>query len=150
MWVVGSTAGGKVQPSSFILAVADCPPAYLLDVLGRKFSFLAGIGQMAITLFIQGGIAIGYFDKGRQNRSAGIAFVSFYIIQWTLWVTFFSSVVNMYPAELFPAPLRARGYAMANVVSMAVGFASQYSGFPMYTAMKGWRPFCDSHIYPCR
>lgn len=65
MWVVGSTVG-----------------AYLLDVTGRKFSLLAGIGQMAICLFIQGGLAVNIFDKGISNHAAGVAFVSFYIIQW--------------------------------------------------------------------
>ncbi|BFZ63547.1 hypothetical protein YB2330_004674 [Saitoella coloradoensis] len=120
MWVVGSTVG-----------------AYLLDVTGHKFSLLVGIGQMSVCLFVQGALSRIYFDKGISNHKAGIAFVSFYIIQWVLWVTFFSSVVNMYPAELFPAPLRNRGYAMANVVSMGVGFATQYSGFPMYQAWKG-------------
>jgi len=99
MWVVGSLAG-----------------AYLLDVTGRKFSLLVRIGQMAICLFIQGGISRTCLDNvpdGDVNHAAGTAFVAFYIsipplicrltrVQSTLWVTFFSSVVNMFPAELYP------------------------------------------------
>ena len=44
----------------------------------------------------------------------------------------------MLPAEVYPAGLRARGYAIANVFSMAVGFATQYSALPMYRTMHGW------------
>ena len=65
MWVIGSALG-----------------AYLLDVTGRKFSLLVGTGQMGVCLFIQAGLAISYFDKGIANHAAGVAFVSFYIIQW--------------------------------------------------------------------
>jgi hypothetical protein len=49
-----------------------------------------------------------------------------------------SEVVNMLPAEIFSAGLRARGYAIANIFSMGVGFATQYSALPMYRSMHGW------------
>jgi hypothetical protein len=65
MWIVGSLAG-----------------AYLLDVFGRKFSLLVGVGQMFVCLFIQGGIARVYLDghdDGDVNTAAGTAFVAFYI-----------------------------------------------------------------------
>ena len=94
------------------------------------------------------GLAVGIFDKGIENQAAGAGFVSVYIIQWFLWVTFFSPgenkdlsvgrklipcvVVNMLPAEIYSAGLRARGYAIANIFSMGVGFATQYSALPMY------------------
>src|SRR3954469_14629872 len=38
----------------------------------------------------------------------------------------------------FPAPLRAKGYALSNVISMAAGFAAQYTGLPMFTVMERW------------
>jgi hypothetical protein len=44
----------------------------------------------------------------------------------------------MLPAEVYSAGLRARGYAIANVFSMGVGFATQYSALPMYRSMQGW------------
>jgi len=44
----------------------------------------------------------------------------------------------MLPAEVYSAGLRARGYAIANVFSMSVGFATQYSALPMYYSMHGW------------
>lgn len=44
----------------------------------------------------------------------------------------------MLPAEVYSAGLRSRGYAIANVFSMGVGFASQYSALPMYNTMHGW------------
>ena len=47
-------------------------------------------------------------------------------------------MVNMLPAEIYSAGLRARGYAIANVFSMGVGFATQYSALPMYRKMNGW------------
>lgn len=48
------------------------------------------------------------------------------------------AVVNLLPAEVYSAGLRARGYAIANVASMGVGFATQYSALPMYYSMHGW------------
>ena len=47
-------------------------------------------------------------------------------------------MVNMLPAEIYSAGLRARGYAIANIFSMGVGFATQYSALPMYRRMHGW------------
>lgn len=44
----------------------------------------------------------------------------------------------MLPAEIYSAGLRPRGYAIANVFSMGVGFATQYSALPMYRKMHGW------------
>lgn len=83
-------------------------------------------------------MALGIFDKNIENHAAGAGFVSVYVIQWFLWITFFSPVVNMLPAEIFSAGLRARGYAIANIFSMGVGFATQYSALPMYRNMNGW------------
>ncbi|WWD08506.1 hypothetical protein V865_006618 [Kwoniella europaea PYCC6329] len=120
-WCVGGIVGG-----------------YLLDVWGRRTNYLIGIGQAAIMLIIQGAITIGIFDKGIENKAAGAGFVTVYLIQWFLWVTFFSPVVNMLPAEIYSAGLRARGYAIANVFSMGMGFATQYSALPMYRHMHGW------------
>jgi SP family sugar:H+ symporter-like MFS transporter len=132
-WCIGGMVGG-----------------YLLDIWGRRTNYLIGTGQAAFCLVIQGGLAIGIFDKGIVNHAAGAGFVSVYIIQWFLWVMFFSpgrsfsrfpvscelmmyspQVVNMLPAEIYSAGLRARGYAIANVFSMGVGFATQYSALPM-------------------
>jgi hypothetical protein len=44
----------------------------------------------------------------------------------------------MLPAEIYSAGLRARGYAIANIFSMAAGFATQHSALPMYRSMNGW------------
>ncbi|KAL7422632.1 hypothetical protein Q5752_001923 [Cryptotrichosporon argae] len=120
-WCIGGIVGG-----------------YLLDVWGRRTNYLIGVGQACVCLVIQGALAIGIFDKGVTNHAAGAGFVSVYIIQWFLWVTFFSPVVNMLPAEIYSAGLRARGYAIANVASMGVGFATQYSALPMYRRLNGW------------
>jgi MFS family permease len=72
-WCVGGIVGG-----------------YLLDIWGRRTNYLIGTGQAALCLIIQGGLALGIFDKGIVNHAAGAGFVSIYIIQWFLWVTFFS------------------------------------------------------------
>ena len=92
--------------------------SWLLDKLGRRVAFLAGIGQAAIFLFIQCGIAVHYFDNDSQNKAAGIVFVACYFISQTLWVTFFSPVVYLYVCEMFAGPLRARGFAIGNAISM--------------------------------
>ncbi|WVR08438.1 hypothetical protein IAU60_005493 [Kwoniella sp. DSM 27419] len=120
-WCIGGIVGG-----------------YLLDIWGRRTNYLIGIGQACVMLVIQGALVLGIFDKGVVNHAAGAGFVTVYILQWFLWVTFFSPVVNMLPAEVYSAGLRARGYAIANVFSMGVGFATQYSALPMYRRMHGW------------
>jgi MFS family permease len=72
-WCVGGIIGG-----------------YLLDYWGRRTNYLIGLGQACICLVIQGSLTIGIFDKGIKNHAAGAGFVSVYIIQWFLWVTFYS------------------------------------------------------------
>lgn len=72
-WCVGGIVGG-----------------YMLDIWGRRTNYLIGTGQAFICLIIQGSITLGVFDKGKSNHAAGAGFVSVYIIQWFLWVTFFS------------------------------------------------------------
>jgi hypothetical protein len=72
-WCIGGVVGG-----------------YMLDVWGRRTNYLIGTGQACLLLIIQGGITLGIFDKGQENLAAGAAFVAFYLLQWFLWVTFFS------------------------------------------------------------
>lgn len=72
-WCVGGVVGG-----------------YLLDIWGRRTNYLIGLGQACICLVIQGGLTLGIFDKGIKNHAAGAGFVSVYIIQWFLWVMFYS------------------------------------------------------------
>ena len=63
---------------------------YLLDIWGRRTNYLIGTGQACLCLIIQGALTIGIFDKGKTNHAAGVGFVSIYVIQWFLWVMFFS------------------------------------------------------------
>ena len=63
---------------------------YMLDVWGRRTNYLIGTGQACLLLIIQGAITLAIFDKGETNLAAGGAFVAFYLLQWFLWVTFFS------------------------------------------------------------
>ena len=72
-WCVGGFIGG-----------------YLLDIWGRRTNYLIGVGQACLCLIIQGAITLGIFDKGTESKAAGAGFVTVYIIQWFLWVTFFS------------------------------------------------------------
>lgn len=62
----------------------------MLDVWGRRTNYLIGTGQACLLLIIQGAITLAIFDKGETNLAAGGAFVAFYLLQWFLWVTFFS------------------------------------------------------------
>jgi SP family sugar:H+ symporter-like MFS transporter len=72
-WCVGGIVGG-----------------YLLDYWGRRTNYLIGTGQACVCLIIQGARALGIFDKGIENHAAGAGFVTVYVIQWFLWVMFFS------------------------------------------------------------
>jgi MFS family permease len=78
----------SVQNASW--CVAGIVGGYLLDIWGRRTNYLIGIGQACICLIIQGGLTLGIFDKGIVNHAAGAGFVSVYIIQWFLWVMFYS------------------------------------------------------------
>jgi len=62
----------------------------MMDIWGRRTSYMIALGQACICLLIQGGITLAIFDKGIKNHAAGAGFVSVYIIQWFLWVMFFS------------------------------------------------------------
>ena len=72
-WCVGGIVGG-----------------YLLDIWGRRTNYLIGLGQACVCLVIQGALTLGIFDKGITNHAAGAAFVSVYLLQWFLWVMFYS------------------------------------------------------------
>ena len=72
-WCIGGIMGG-----------------YLLDIWGRRTNYLIGTGQACILLIVQGAITIAIFDKGINNHAAGAGFVTCYIIQWFLWVMFYS------------------------------------------------------------
>lgn len=96
--------------------------SYLLDRLGRRAAFLIGIFQASCFLFIQCGLAVHYFDTDSNNKAAGAVFVACYFISQTLWVTFFSPVVYLYVCEMFAGPLRARGFAVGNAISMIGGY----------------------------
>lgn len=72
-WCIGGIVGG-----------------YLLDYWGRRTNYLIGLGQACICLIIQGSLTLAIFDKGIVNHAAGAGFVTVYIIQWFLWVMFYS------------------------------------------------------------
>lgn len=72
-WCVGGIIGG-----------------YLLDIWGRRTNYLIATGQAAACLIIQGALTVGIFDKGIKNHGAGVGFVIVYLLQWFLWVMFFS------------------------------------------------------------
>ncbi|KAI9696271.1 MAG: hypothetical protein M1836_005824 [Candelina mexicana] len=118
--------------------IAAIVGSYLLDKLGRRVSFLTGIGQAAIFLFIQCGIAVKYFDTNSNSKPAGAAFVSCYFISQTFWVTFFSPVVYLYVCEMFAGPLRARGFAIGNAISMIGGFIALVSATPTFDSLSGY------------
>jgi MFS transporter, SP family, sugar:H+ symporter len=77
-----------IQNATF--CVAGIVGGYLLDIWGRRTNYLIGIGQACICLIIQGALVLAIFDKGVTNLAAGAGFVTVYLIQWLLWVMFFS------------------------------------------------------------
>ena len=94
-WCVGGIFGG-----------------YLLDYWGRRTSYLIGTGQACLCLLIQGGITLGIFDKGIENKAAGAGFVTVYIVQWFLWIMFFSPgacIVTTHEAALTASGQHATG-----------------------------------------
>ena len=72
-WCIGGIVGG-----------------YLLDIWGRRSNYLIGTGQACFFLVIQAALVLGIFDKEIENQAAGAGFVSMYLIQSFLWVTFYS------------------------------------------------------------
>ncbi|KAL9101070.1 MAG: hypothetical protein Q9187_009285 [Circinaria calcarea] len=123
--------------------------SYLLDRLGRRVAFLVGIGQASVFLFIQCGLAVHYFDTNSNNKAAGAVFVACYFISQTLWVTFFSPVVYLYVCEMFAGPLRARGFAVGNAISMIGGFIALISATPTFNSCRGYTWLLFGGIETC-
>lgn len=78
----------SVQNASF--CVGGVIGGYLLDIWGRRTNYLIGLGQACVFLIVQGAIKLAIFDKGKKNHAAGAGFVTTYVIQWFLWVMFYS------------------------------------------------------------
>eukprot|EP01087_Luapelamoeba_hula_P023992 TRINITY_DN8987_c0_g1_i2.p1 TRINITY_DN8987_c0_g1~~TRINITY_DN8987_c0_g1_i2.p1 ORF type:complete len:522 (-),score=70.69 TRINITY_DN8987_c0_g1_i2:67-1632(-) len=117
--------------------------SWLSDQIGRRLSFLIGIGQAVAFMLVQWALAVLYLDSESEIGSGsgsvvGYVFVSCYFVSQLLWVAFFSPVVYLYLTELFPGPLRARGFALGNAVSMLAGFVAMVTAAPTMDALKGW------------
>lgn len=104
------------DPSQFSTLFA----IFTLDRLGRRKSLYLGSIVMGISMFLSGGFsraAINNPDKGAQYGAAAASFTFVFSVGFgATWLT----IPWLYPAEIFPLQVRAKGNAWG-VVGWSIG-----------------------------
>ncbi|KAI9319391.1 general substrate transporter [Dichotomocladium elegans] len=109
-------------------------PIYTIDRFGRRALMYAGLIGQAVTLFIVGGaqhaVEIG-------NKSASGAVIAFVMVYNAIFGAAWLGLAWLYPSEIFPTALRAKGNSMSTganwlgnfVVAMIAPVLFQYAKF---------------------
>ena len=107
---------------------------FTLDRLGRRKSLYLGSIVMGISMFLSGGLsraAIMHPDKAAQYGAAAASFTFIFSIGFgATWLT----IPWLYPAEIFPLQVRAKGNAWG-VVGWCIG-----NGWTVSTNLLETRP----------
>ena len=97
---------------------------WLLERIGRKNCVLIGLSSMSVFISILAGLQ----SPGQGNISpamshAGIAFIMLFRFGYNMGIT---PGEQVYTLEMIPYEVRAKGWALASLVSTAVTFLSTY------------------------
>ncbi|KAF2208923.1 hypothetical protein CERZMDRAFT_48238 [Cercospora zeae-maydis SCOH1-5] len=107
----------------YMLSTLIC--VFTLDRIGRRYTLYWGSVGMGIAMFLAGGMARGGINaREAGNESAatsyGIAAASFVFIFTSIFGATWLTVPWLYPAEIFPLEVRAKGNAWG-VVGWSIG-----------------------------
>lgn len=115
-----------ISGTLLLLADADIPKfstlvaVFTLDRLGRRKTLFWGSCIMGVSMFLSGGLsrlAINNRDKAAQYGAAAATFTFVFTAGFgATWLT----VPWLYPAEIFPLQVRAKGNAWG-VVGWSIG-----------------------------
>lgn len=113
LWVSG------LNDITYMFATLIC--VFTLDRIGRRWTLYWGAIGQGICMFVAGGLARATLNAGPGNRGAIGGAATFFVFLYTAifgatWLT----VPWLYPAEIFPLQVRARGNAWG-VVGWSIG-----------------------------
>ncbi|KAL8800912.1 MAG: hypothetical protein Q9182_004836 [Xanthomendoza sp. 2 TL-2023] len=118
---VGWVAG--LNQITYTLSTLVC--VFTLDRIGRRWTLYWGSVVQGIVLFLAGGLsrvsidAVDAGNQGRANKFGGGAVAMIFLFTMTFGATWLT-VPWLYPAEIFPLEVRARGNAWG-VVGWSIG-----------------------------
>ncbi|KAG8428193.1 hypothetical protein J3459_005980 [Metarhizium acridum] len=113
LWVSG------VNNVTYMFATLIC--VFTLDRIGRRWTLYWGSVGQGICMFVAGGLARATINAGNGNRAQIGGAATFFVFLYTAifgatWLT----VPWLYPAEIFPLQVRAKGNAWG-VVGWSIG-----------------------------
>ncbi|KAF5127491.1 Sugar transporter STL1 [Metarhizium anisopliae] len=113
LWVSG------VNNITYMFATLIC--VFTLDRIGRRWTLYWGSVGQGICMFVAGGLARATINAGDSNRAQIGGAATFFVFLYTAifgatWLT----VPWLYPAEIFPLQVRAKGNAWG-VVGWSIG-----------------------------
>ena len=127
-------AGYTLQKSRWIAGINDIfymfstlVAVYTLDRLGRRVTLYWGAIVMGISMFLSGGLSRLAIEHPAQAAQYGAASASFTFIFTAAFGATWLTVPWLYPAEIFPLQVRAKGNAWG-VVGWSIGNGWTVSG----------------------
>ncbi|RMX81456.1 hypothetical protein D0869_06788 [Hortaea werneckii] len=119
-WVSGlNNITYMVRPRSILFATLIC--VFTLDRIGRRWTLWWGAAGQAITLFCAGGLAYAtQHSTGSHREHVGGAAVFFVFLYTAIFGATWLTVPWLYPAEIFPLQIRAKGNAWG-VIGWSIG-----------------------------
>ncbi|OQE26800.1 hypothetical protein PENSTE_c005G04773 [Penicillium steckii] len=121
MWISGL--------NNIFYASATLICVFTLDRIGRRWTLWWGAAGQAIAMFLAGGMARGGIENPNNQAPWGIAATSMVYLYTFVFGATWLTVPWLYPAEIFPLKVRAKGNAWG-VVGWSVGNGSLTLALP--------------------
>ena len=113
----------NLQPSLTDLKLSTLICVFTLDRIGRRWTLYWGSVGQGISMFCAGGLARATINAGKNGGNVdgvGGAAVFFVFLFTAIFGATWLTVPWLYPAEIFPLEVRARGNAWG-VVGWSIG-----------------------------
>lgn len=110
-------------------------PIYTIDRLGRRFLMYAGLIGQAATLFIVGG---AQYCVEQGNDKASPAVITFVMVYNFVFGAAWLGLAWLYPSEIFPTALRAKGNSMSTGANWLGNFVVAMIAPVLFEYAKYW------------